>query len=141
MAYGASFNVILSAQNQLKATLKQANGMIRESTNELKKASAAQSKMGAIVDSVKDKVFSFRGGLVALGAAAVAAAKPLFDFAMQGAKLADQLDFVGDRVAGMQGIMEQTRKATGGMVDDAQIVKGIALMDSFGLEIDKMPEL
>ena len=139
--YGARFNVVLEAQNQLKATLAQANNQIRQSTSELKKASIAQSKMGDIVDKVKAKVFSFRGGLVGLGLAAVAAAKPLFNFAMEGAKLADQLDFVGDRVANMEEILGRTRKATGGMVDDAQIVKGIALMDSFGLEIEKMPEL
>ena len=141
MAQAASFSVILEAQNNLKAVLRQANGMIQQSTNELKKASAAQSKMGSVIDEVKAKVFSFRGGLVALGSAAVAAARPLFDFAMEGAKLADQLDFVGDRVANMDELMARTREATGGMVDDAQITKGIALMDSFGLELDKMPEL
>ena len=141
MAQAASFSVILEAQNNLKAVLRQANGMIQQSTNELKKASAAQSKMGSVIDEVKAKVFSFRGGLVALGSAAVAAARPLFDFAMEGAKLADQLDFVGDRVANMDELMARTREATGGMVDDAQITKGIALMDSFGLERDKMPDL
>lgn len=139
--YGARFNVVLEAQNQLKATLAQANKQIRQTTSELKKASIAQRAMGAVIDKVKAKVFSFRGGLVGLGLAAVAAAKPLFNFAMQGAKLADQLDFVGDRVANMEEILGRTRKATGGMVDDAMIVKGIALMDSFGLEIEKMPEL
>jgi len=141
MAQAASFSVILEAQNNLKAVLNQANGMIRQSTDELKKASAAQSKMGSIIDDVKAKVFSFRGGLVALGSAAVAASKPLFDFAMQGAKLADQLDFVSARVGNMDQLMAQAREATGGMVDDAQLAKGIALMDSFGLELDKMPEL
>tara|TARA_R110000824_G_scaffold11125_2_gene48375 strand:+ start:3922 stop:6450 length:2529 start_codon:yes stop_codon:yes gene_type:complete len=141
MAQAASFSVILEAQNNLKAVLGQANGMIKQSTAELKKASEAQSKMGTVVDNVKAKVFSFKGGLLALGAAALAAAKPLFEFAKEGAKLADQLDFVGDRVHNMEAIIAQTREATGGMVDDAQIVQGIALMDSFGLEIEKMPEL
>tara|TARA_Y100001963_G_scaffold155044_1_gene245167 strand:+ start:1569 stop:4097 length:2529 start_codon:yes stop_codon:yes gene_type:complete len=141
MAQAASFSVILEAQNNLKAVLNQANGMIRQSTDELKKASAAQTKMGTIVDTVKAKVLSFKGGLLALGAAAAATAKPLFGFAMEGAQLSDQLDFVGQRVGNLNELLERTREATGGMVDDAQIVKGVALMDSFGLELDKLPEL
>lgn len=142
VAGNVSLHVIADAQENIRAVMKQANTMIRQSTNELKRASAAQKNMGSVVDKVKSKVIAFKGALLAMGvAAAAAAAKQLFEFAKTGAMIADQLDAVTDRVANTEELLQRTRVSTSGMIDDAAIAKGIALFDSFGMELDALPDL
>ncbi len=134
--------VIAQAEENIRAVLKASNQAIKSTSRELENASDSQAKMGSVVDSVKAKVTSFKGAIVAMGAAAaVAGGKQLLELAKNGAAVADQLDAVKSRVANAEEIIAATREATSGVVDDAAIQKGIALFDAFGLELAALPGL
>lgn len=134
--------VIASAQENIRAVLKQSNQAIRQTQNQLDNARASQAKMGGVTNKLLGSVNKLKAGFVAMGiAAAVAVGKQLFDMAKQGAALADQLDAVKGRVENADEIIRATQEATTGIVDEAAITKGIALFDAFGLELDALPAL
>jgi len=134
--------VIASAQENIRAVLAQSNAAIRKTSQELKKADLAQSKMGSTIEKVKGKVLAFKAAIAALGLTAVyVAAQQLFELAKQGAVVADQLDAVKTRVSNAEEVIAKVRASTTDIVDDASIVKGIALFDAFGLEMAQLPGL
>ena len=134
--------VIAQAQENINAVLRKSNAAIRKTSDELRRAEGAQGKLGKTVDTVKGKVTAFKGAIVAMGAAAAAAAlQQLAEFTKQGAAMADQVDAVRGRVSNLDEVIKETQDATTGIVDEAAIVKGVALFDAFGLEIAQLPAL
>jgi len=134
--------VIASAEENIRAVLKQSNAAIRKTSSELEKAAGAQGKMGRTIDQVKGKALAFKGAILAMGAAAAyAAAQQLGEFTKEGARMADQMDAVRGRVENLDEIIAETQIATTGIVDEASIVQGAALFDAFGLEIAQLPAL
>ena len=134
--------VIAQAEENIRAVLRQTNAAIKKTSSELDKAGVAQNRMASAVSKAKAKVTALRGALIAMGvAAAIEAGKKLLELAKTGAKVADQLDAVRDRVQNADEIIQKTREATSDVVDDAAITKGIALFDAFGLELSLLPGL
>ena len=135
--------VIASAQENIRAVLKQSNAAIKQSADELRKAGAAQTKMGAAVAKAIRGQGKFRASLVssadklsklgsklgsvkgALGAMAGALAVRAFrDFIIAGEQAANIATRFAMSAEGTAEALQELKVATAGIVEetDLQIV-------------------
>ena len=163
MAGDVKLSVLIQAQDRATKVMRQAQRANDSLISSLKRAGGAQSSVSETVGEAIDAQGNWQSAIAAslrrmaqlsqslgtlqnvLKIAAVGAlaqgAKALFDFASAGAAAADQLDAVRNRVEGTDDLINRISEATAGIIPEQEIVKAIALFDSFGLELDVLPDL